>query len=235
MFNDVMGMRMKKNYETIPKIKLYRRIPVAIRIDGKSFHTYTKGFNKPFDDDLIRAMQNTMYRLCNAIQGCVFGYTQSDEITLILIDYNDLNTEAYFDYEVQKLCSVISSMATAYFNDEMQTFSSYLAMFDCRCFNIPKEEVANLIYWRQCDATRNSIQMVGQSQFSQKELQGKSCNDIQNMLLIEKNINWNDYPVVKKRGTACKKINGCFVIDYNMPIIKQEDRKYVNETILYEE
>lgn len=156
-----------------------RRTPVAIRIDGKAFHTFTRGFQKPFDTTLMMAMQQTMKFLCENIQGCVFGFTQSDEITLILVDYKKLTSAAWFDYEVQKICSISASMATMAFNryfcdavteycDNWNTDSKIRsaywdscekgAMFDARCFNIPKEEVCNLIYWRQLDATRNSIQ-----------------------------------------------------------------------------
>ena len=200
---------------------------------------YTRGFQKPFDEVLIRSMQKTMKYLCENIQGCVLGYHQSDEITLILVDYKNLNSDAWFDYEVQKMCSIAASMATMAFNkffaincnewldenlehDELlveeinwftklfNTYSSAFekgAMFDARCFNIPKEEVTNLIYWRQLDATRNSIQMVGQANFSHKQLEGKSCNMIQDMLLTEKDINWNNFPTHQKRGSCCVKSN----------------------------
>lgn len=114
--NDELGTRMKTFYEQIPKTRLMRRTPVAIRIDGKAFHTFTRGFQKPFDKVLMTTMQETTKYLCENIQGCVFGYTQSDEITLILIDYKELNTSAWFDYEVQKLCSISASMATMAFN-----------------------------------------------------------------------------------------------------------------------
>ena len=114
--HDDLGTRMKTFYEEVPKHKLYRRTPVAIRIDGKAFHTFTKGFKKPFDSILMTAMQNTMKYLCENIQGCVLGYTQSDEITLILVDYQTLTTDAWFDYEIQKICSVSASMATMAFN-----------------------------------------------------------------------------------------------------------------------
>lgn len=110
--NDSMGTRMKEYYKAVPKTKLMRRTPVAIRVDGKSFHTFTRGFQKPFDMILMKSMQETMKYLCKNIQGCVLGYTQSDEITLVLIDYQTLTTDAWFDYEVQKLCSVSASMAT---------------------------------------------------------------------------------------------------------------------------
>lgn len=236
---DELGARMREFYEAVPKTKLARRIPVAIRIDGKAFHTFTRGFTKPFDEILIRTMTETMKYLCENIQGCVFGYTQSDEITLILVDYQNLNTSAWFDYEVQKMCSIAASMATMAFNKSFtknvealksdmaqeheidgetewiksvlpylkvyETAIKKVAMFDARCFNIPKEEVTNLIYWRQLDAMRNSIQMVGQANFSHRELQGKSCNDIKNMLIEEKLINWDELPTYQKQGSCCIK------------------------------
>lgn len=229
--HDDLGVRMKTFYEQIPKTKLMRRCPVAIRIDGKAFHTLTRGFQKPFDEVLIKSMQETMKYLCENIQGCVLGYTQSDEITLILVDYKKLTSSAWFDYEVQKICSIAASMATMAFNrafaNNVGDYCTYTyecmdnthenyehilslavdkgAMFDARCFNIPKEEVTNLVYWRQLDASRNSIQMVGQANFSHKELQNKSCNDIQDMLMIQKGINWNDLPTYQKRGSCCVK------------------------------
>lgn len=256
--HDNLGQRMKENYENVSKTRLVRRMPVAIRIDGKAFHTFTRGFKKPFDWILIESMQETAKYLCENIQGCVFGYTQSDEITLILVDYDKLETCAWFDYEVQKLCSIAASIATMKFNkvfDEktndywfpqhyniaevkIREYWSALrksaekgAMFDARCFNIPKEEVTNLIYWRQLDATRNSIQMVGQANFSHKQLHGLSCNDIQNKLLTEKNINWNDFPIVAKRGTAVLKGKNSWYLDNEMPILKGEFREYVDRLI----
>jgi tRNA(His) 5'-end guanylyltransferase len=251
--NDALGTRMKTYYEQVPKTRLVRRMPVAIRIDGKAFHTFTRGFQKPFDEVLGNAMVRTMEYLCKNIQGCVFGYTQSDEITLLLIDYQTLNTDAWFEYEVQKMCSISASMATLAFNtffeNEVNKFyynhvkpgdplvehyqvyrdAQYKgAMFDARCFNIPKEEATNLIYWRQLDATRNSIQMVGQANFSHSELQGCSCNVIQDMLHEQRGINWNDYPTRWKRGVAWTRARG---VDYEMPILKGEDRKYVDKVI----
>ena len=257
--HDDLGTRMKTFYENTYRFGMTRRMPVAIRIDGKAFHTFTKGFERPFDKVLSNAMIRTMGYLCQNIQGCVFGYTQSDEITLILLDYQTLTTEAWFGYEIQKICSISASMATMAFNKffeqeihlqydvenymrypdqydekELSLVKAYLkaldkgAMFDSRCFNIPKEEVCNLIYWRQLDATRNSIQMMGQANFSHAELQGKSCNDIQDMLMEQKGINWNNTPTPWKRGTAWRKEFG---LDFNMPILKGEDRKYVDDLI----
>ena len=267
---DELGMRMKEFYEGVPKTRLVRRMPVAIRLDGKAFHTFTRGFQKPFDEVLGRAMRETMKYLCENIQGCVLGYTQSDEITLILVDYQNLNSCAWFDYEVQKMCSIAASMATMAFNkfftknvnyfemthEHDDTINEYCttlvnaaekgAMFDARCFNIPKEEVCNLIYWRQLDATRNSIQMVGQANFSHKELQKKSCNMIQEMLFAEKGINWNDYPTHLKRGSCCIKTTiqnpnidikdgaypkSIWMIDLDIPIFNGDGRQYIDKLI----
>ena len=277
--HDDLGVRMKTFYEQIPKTKLMRRCPVAIRIDGKAFHTFTRGFHKPFDEVLIKSMQETMKYLCENIQGCVLGYTQSNEITLILVDYKKLTSSAWFDYEVQKICSIVASMATMAFNkffkknveNYYESFTDYIpspldlnvgsayeiaiekgATFDARCFNIPKEEVTNLVYWRQLDASRNSIQMVGQANFSHKELQDKSCNDIQDMLMTQKSINWNDLPTYQKRGSCCVrnkivieidsvmataqlrdsfKSENEWIIDTEIPIFKGEGREYIDRLV----
>ena len=251
--------RMKK-YEYVSRTYLTTRTPVIIRIDGKCFHSFTRGFKKPFDEILSGTMQETMKYLCENIQGCVLGYTQSDEITLILIDYQKLTSSAWFDYEVQKICSISASMATLAFNKSFKLEVDYLftqindyapydektyvqtlfkalrrgAMFDTRCFNIPKEEVCNLIYWRQLDAIRNSIQMVGQANFSHKELQNKSCNDIQDMLMTQKGINWNNFAVDEKRGSCCVKNGNGWIIDREIPIFKNEDREYIEKLMRVE-
>lgn len=256
---DELGNRMKTNYEQIPKLRLTRRTPVIIRIDGKAFHTFTKKFKKPFDHILMDTMQLTMKFLCENIQGCVLGYTQSDEISLLLTDYTTFETQPWFDYEVQKICSISASMATLAFNKffmanvdkETDKFNKawnvseedkkYIdtinkswikgAMFDSRCFNIPKEEVTNYFYWRQLDATRNSIQMVGQANFSQKQLHGKSCNAIQDMLHEEKGINWNDFSIPEKRGACCIKTESGWTIDNSIPIFKGDAREYIEKLI----
>ena len=308
MIKDELGMRMK-NYEAVSKISLDRKIPVAIRIDGKAFHTFTKDLHRPFDDIFISTMQKTMQSLCENIQGCVLGYTQSDEITLILVDYENEKTDAWFGYQVQKLCSVSASMATYYFNQhfrnavfeymspacayleetideneenmELDTFIDMLydsleadeeyiennteeaeyytalvekmdqiACFDSRCFNIPVEEVTNLIYWRQVDAIRNSIQMVGQAYFSPKELHEKNQTDIIAMLFTHKNIDWKDFPSQVKHGSCCIKkdyidevkfnkeqfncevvIRAKWVIDTEIPVFKGENREYIDKLV----
>ena len=268
---DSLGDRMKNNYENRGMSSLTRRTPVIIRLDGCHFHSFAKGFAKPFDKRLMSTMQETTLELCKNIQGCVFGYTQSDEITLVLVDYNTIDTDAWFDYRVEKLCSVSASMCTLFFNrifhkkvmeyikeksDVARNPQEYGeaaskaaeklinkykralevgATFDARCFNVPISEVANAILWRQQDCTRNSISSLAQAYFSHKELQGKNSSQMQDMLFNKHNINWNNLSTVKKMGTAIiKDENGKWFIDQEMPILKGEDRKYVESRIIFE-
>lgn len=200
---------MKEYYEIRNRRFLTRRTPVIIRIDGKAFHTYTKGLNKPFDEYLMEDMQLTLKYLCENIQGCKFGYVQSDEISLLLTDYDTLQTDAWFDYCQNKMESIAASMATAKFNNlRWQKYGLGLnpANFDARAFNIPKEDAVNYFVWRQQDATKNSISMLAQSLYSHKELLGKNGNEMQEMC-FQKGVNWNDLSTSKKRGTACYEVN----------------------------
>lgn len=260
MFKDQIGNRMKNYYENISKTQLMRRCPVIIRLDGKAAHTFTKNFAKPFDEVFQKSMRETMKYLCENIQGCVLGYHFSDEITLVLIDYTNLDTEAWFNYQIQKMCSVSASMATLAFNrffkenidewfdknkDEMfgedteeidNYFDALLVaenmglMFDSRCFNIPREEVCNMLYWRQLDAMRNATQMIGRTVFSHKELQNKSCKEIKDML-TEKNIFLNDFPCNYTFGSCCIKDENGWKIDANIPVFIY-NRDYVDRRIL---
>ena len=254
MKKDNLGDRMKENYDNRAKTQLLRRTPVIIRLDGKAFHTFTRGFKKPFDDILIEAMQQTMLTLCKEIQGCVLGYTQSDEITLVLTDYKNLETAAWFDYDIQKVCSVSASIATLAFNRSFAkqcalyalSYSTDInnahinsiyngALFDSRCFNVPKEEVTNCILWRQQDAIRNSINSVGQTNFPHKELQGLSTDQILGKLLEEKQIDWNKLPVHLQRGSCCikREVDGVYswFIDTEIPIFKGESRNYIENLL----
>ena len=268
---DSLGDRMKSYYEDRAKTYLTKRTPVIIRLDGRAFHSFMRNFQRPYDEVFHKAMNQTLKYLCENIQGCKFGYTQSDEITLVLTDYDNLTTDGWFDYAVQKMCSISASMATLAFNryfgravgdycasikrlpngdldgDMLKQYNIYNAaitrgaMFDSRCFNLPKEEVCNCLIWRQQDATRNAIQMLGQTYFSHKQLNEKSCADIQDMLFLEKGINFNDMPAEFKRGTCCYRkdvecadrptgYKNVWFIDTDCPIFTQ-DREYVEKWI----
>lgn len=280
-----LAKRMK-GYEERNRYYLQRRTPVILRLDMRAGHSFTKGFVRPFDEVFIKSMQETAKYLCENIQGCKLSYQQSDEITLVLVDYDKLSTDCFFDYRVDKLCSIAASMATMAFNkffsdniemdydkkfhflglDHVSNFETEVeydkvferleaeyetyyekngtAMFDARCFNIPKEEVTNLIYWRQLDAMRNSVQMVGQANFSHRELQNKTCKDIKEMLIEQKGINWDELPIYQKRGSCCVKeiearqVDGMpgiershWIIDKEIPIFKDEDREYIDRLV----
>lgn len=257
--SDSISDRMK-GYENISRIYLTKRSPVIIRIDGKSFHSFTRGFKRPFDTVLMETMAETAKYLCDNITGCKLAYTQSDEISLLLTDYETIDTMPWFENNLQKLVSVSASMATLAFNrifaekytalaeqalpDDKDYLCTLLkaakkgATFDSRAFVIPKDEVVNYFIWRQQDATRNSILMVAQSLFSQAEMQGVKCDALQDKMFIERGVNWNDFPVPQKRGTCVirKTVlrNGAdrrkFVIDDDIPIFTK-DRDYVNNLV----
>lgn len=229
-----LGDRMKR-YETTFQSYLSIRTPVIIRIDGKSFHTLTRKMEKPFDNKLIECMQYTACNLTNKIDGCNLAYTQSDEISLLLVDYKNINTDRWFDYNVQKLTSVSASMATYYFAKRYrEVFKEDVPIaFDSRVFNLPKEEVANYFIWRQQDATRNSIQMLARANFSHKQLHKKSCNQLQDMLMVEKNINWNNLETYKKRGTCIFRKGSVYTIDINIPIFTKH-REYIEDYVYLE-
>lgn len=221
-----LGARMK-DYEKVQRNYLTKKVPVIVRLDGKAFHTFTKGLAKPFDNILMEAMWEATKELCKKIEGCKIGYTQSDEISLLLTDYEKITTCAWFDYNVQKIVSTSASIVTLAFNvafnniyqryskeglisEDMQKVYEkklFIAEFDSRAFNLPKEEVVNYFIWRQQDATKNSIQMVGRAHFSHRELQNKNGNDIQEMLFSQKGINFNDLPVPQKRGVCVEKMS----------------------------
>ena len=217
--------RMKK-YEEVYRQKVVPHIPIIIRIDGKNFKSYTGQCVKPFDAGLSEAFQQATRALAKRIGGFNLAYGQSDEISIVI--YNpDTRTQEYFDGKVFKLCSVIASMFTVDFNNNCYRALVDKAIFDCRVFQLPLCEVTNYFIWRQQDATRNSIQMVGQANFSHKQLKGKSCTDIQDMLFKEKGINWNDETIANKRGWCCYDEK----IDMDIPIFTQ-DKNYIESKLI---
>lgn len=269
-----LNKRMK-NYEQVTKQFLMCRNPVIIRLNCKTFRTYTRCFIKPYDSVLIKTMQDTMLELCQNIDGCVLGYTHTDEITLVLCDYKNNSTQAWYNNDVQKMCSITASMAAVAFNKNLRhevvnkisenakldSTEQYIyeksynkALFDSRVYSIPKEDVNNCLVWRQHYAIKNSIQMLAQTQYSTKELQGKNCVDMISMLKEEKAIDWDLLPLEIQRGSCCvrseiaiKNVNnekgvynanddGChrnkWIIEREIPLFKQET-KYVNSRIMF--
>ena len=178
-------------------------VPAVIRLDGRAFHTFTRGLDRPFDRGMTDLMDRTTRYLVEETNACI-GYTQSDEITLVLYAESH-NSQIHLDGKVDKLNSLLASAASLYFASHLEDYIPSKAgqrpQFDCRCFSVPnKAEAVNALVWREQDATRNSIQMLGQANFSHARLQNKSCDEIQELLFSEKGINWNDTRDRDKRG-----------------------------------
>ncbi len=246
MSKDSLGDRMKK-YEGAYRLSLPERMPVILRIDGKAFHTYTKGCKRPFDQNLVDVMDETAKYLCKNIMGSRLAYVQSDEISILLNNYQDLDTQSWFDNTLQKMVSVSAGMASGVFTSlSPKIFGTLkLAVFDSRAFVIPKEDVVNYFLWRQQDATRNSVQMLARSLYSHKELNNKNNSDLQE-LCFQKGHNWNDVPTSQKRGRCIVKretlkisvgprvqdnevtVRKSWEVDNEIPVFSQ-DRDYVGK------
>ncbi len=197
-----LGDRMKFYEGLFTEQRLTPGLPVLARLDGKAFHTWTRGLARPYDERLSKLMVATTLFLCKNTNALV-GYTQSDEISLVWMP--TWESPMMFDGKVFKIIGVLCSMASRYFNrnaaDHIPEKADKEADFDCRVWNVPtKEEATNVFVWRELDATRNSISMAAQSKFSHKALQGRSTDEMQEMLW-QQGINWNDYPDFFKRGT----------------------------------
>lgn len=261
MKKDSLGDRMK-GYETVSRFTLTKRTPVIIRLDGKAFHTWTRQLKNmvdqamelekdPFSHMMNDAMAGTTELLVANIQNAVFGYHQSDEISILLNDWKTFTTDQWFSNSIQKMASVSASMATVYFNEAFADQPVSSAFFDARVFNIPKEEVVNYFVWRQQDASRNSVNMLGQHYFSHKQLQGKNVSQVQDMLMgMDTPVNWNDKETWKKRGGAVTRgartplfsnggIEGFapdtgIKIDQEIPIFTQ-DRAYIEQFLKADE
>ena len=211
-----LGNRMKGNYENRSQSYLLRRMPVIIRLDGRSFHTLTRKCDKPFDEKLSNCITTTALHICSEIQGVKCAYTQSDEISLLLTDFDTLTTMAWFDYNVQKVVSISASIASVKFSELWGSSG----VFDSRAFNLPKEEVANYFVWRQKDWIRNSVMMLAQSHFSHKQLHQKGQSDMHEMLL-GKDINWNELELRWKNGQLINRIDSVWKVK-PAPIFTQD-------------
>lgn len=222
--------RMKEYYEKVWDYKLPMRMPVILRLDGRAFHTLTKKLKlkKPFDDSFMDIMDGVAIHLCSEIAGAQFAYVQSDEISILIHNYKKLDTQAWFGNEIQKICSVSAGIASAWFTK----YAEVVGSFDARVFVIPEAEVCNHFIWRQQDWERNSIQMLAQSLYSHKELQGKKNADLQE-LCFQKGQNWDKLPVKYKRGRCIEKVLNIWSVT-GIPIFSKE-REYIDKYLAIEE
>jgi len=204
---DSLGTRIKENYESRYDIRLPRRSYIYGRLDGQAFHTFTQGLRKPFDYELIDDLIKATEYLCSYISGCKFGFVQSDEISILLTDFEEIETDAFFDYKLQKLCSIAASHFTVKFNQLRwkRGYTNEKATFDARFMAISDPwEVVNTFLWRQRDIERNSLSMLAQANFPHKMLEGKKKQDLHD-LLHTIGINWNNLPGICKRGALIEK------------------------------
>lgn len=198
---DSLGDRMKR-YEEAQNHFLVPRTPTIIRVDGRAFHTYTRFLAKPFDDNLITSMVTAGQRTAADMQGFKLGYHQSDEVSFLLTDYDNLETQPWFGGRVQKMASVAASRMTAEFNDIVRGWVPHAmrATFDARVFQLPEAEIANYFLWRARDWQCNSIQMFARSHMSHKDMQNKSTADLLD-ILNDRGLRWDHLPATKKNGT----------------------------------
>lgn len=205
-----LAERMTNNYEKRSKQYLIRRMPVIIRLDGRAFHSYCKGLDKPFDKIFMENMDHSALKVTEEMQGFKLAYIQSDEASFLLTDYDKLETDAWFDYNKSKIETISASLMTMYFNTFIQ-YHQKLAHFDARAFNIPENEVANYFIWRSRDWERNSIQMYTRSFYSQKQLQNMNREGMHDML-YEKGKNWSTDLTDRER-------NGMYILKQNRGIV----------------
>jgi tRNA(His) guanylyltransferase len=204
--NDPLGSRMKK-FENVTRFVLPPRTFSILRVDGKAFHTWTRGLQKPYDPYFMHCMDTTAARLCEQISGTQFAYVQSDEISVLAVDFLDINTQPWFDGVVQKWASVGAAIASAAFNAAAvhKLAEKPPVQFDARVFTIPDfVEVANYFKWRQQDSIRNSVTMLAQHYYSHKELQGKNVSD-RHELIHKAGDNWALHPSNFKNGRVVRK------------------------------
>ncbi len=229
-----LGKRIQK-YEQVFRQFLPPRMPAIIRVDGRAFHTLLRGCEKPFDDDFAVSMDKTAKDLLSEIQTARMAYVQSDEISLLLIDYNKFDSEQWFGGNINKIVSVSAAIATASFNNNYNNIIGASfdcnAMFDSRVFTIPERDVSNYFVQRQQDATRNSIQMVAQSHYSHKELHKKNTKQLLEMCW-DVNDGWGTYSPYWKRGRVIYKNGSC---DYGIPIFSKKLDYLENFLIIDEE
>jgi tRNA(His) guanylyltransferase len=222
-----------KRYELVTQYYLTKRTPVIIRVDGSAFHTFTKYYwGRGYSENFAATMCNAVLKMMPRMQGVKFVYTQSDEASFLLTDYDDLSTDAWFGYEINKLVSISAGMMTAFFNDynlAKRTGEDPVGWFDARAFNLPKEEVVNYFVWRQQDAIRNSKSMLAREYFSQKQLTGKNCDEMCKMLYQEKQVDWFALPHSRTYGLAVHKKDGKWFVDEDIPLFT--NREFIGKWI----
>ncbi len=219
---------MKRDYEDALRLVLPRRAYVVIRIDGRGFHTFTKGLERPYSRPLADALDQAALGLCQEMIGCRFAYGQSDEYSFLLTDFEKDNAPLWFDGNVQKIVSVSASLFTAYFNRAFP--SGKIAAFDSRVLVISqRSEVEKYFLWRQLDASANSLNMLASAHYSHGELTGKS-NTEKHEMLFAKGVNWAKQTPDFKRGRVVRRNGDAWETDLTIPVFNR-DTNYLEKLI----
>lgn len=214
-----------KSYEDVVDYIIPPRMPAIIRIDGKAFHSFTRGLEKPYDKMLAGALDMAAMVLLSEIQNSRMAYLQSDEISILLIDYNKFDSQQWLGGRIQRMVSVSASIVTAAFEE---TFGKH-GYFDSRVFFLPESEVINYFIWRQWDCVRNSISMVARKYYSHKELNKIGNTEMQEMI-FKAGDNWDKYDTYWKRGRVITKEK----IDRDIPIFTK-NKEYFDAFLSIEE
>jgi len=239
-----LGDRMKAREASAGNL-LPPRMPAVLRVDGRAFHTFTRGFDSPFDGIIEACMDRVATALCEEIGTARLAYGQSDEVSVLLVDYANLGTEQWFGGRRSKMESTAASIATAAFNEALHEawLSSlnpdrsrflrsklFRAHFDARVFPVPTDDAINYFFWRQRDAVRNSVLTAGQASLPRRQMHGMKCDDVK-VALAELGRPWEELPVRRQRGFAVarapsSRTTSAWTIDREPPVFG-EDRAYV--------
>ncbi len=240
-------------YEDVSFTFLKRNMPAVIRISGQQYHDFVRKFQKPYDPVFLGSMQETLRYLCDTIPGCVFGYTQSFTFILVLQTPAHIETTSWFSSDIQKIASVSASMATLKFNKifeknaksyvmtgnhfdetkQLNAMQGYVgaidkgALFLANCFNIPAEDLFHYLYLQQKQSIESAVLETGAAYFTEKELAGKSAAQIQFMYFDKTGKNFDDFPAEFKRGAACIQDEEEWIVDREMPMLREENRDYI--------
>jgi len=211
MDNDTFARRMRdmqQNSDTRLPTKGYS----ILQLDGKAFHTWTRGLNIPFDAKFVEAMDAVAGLLAQKISNVKFAYVQSDEISLLMTDFENDKTEAYYANRIQKVVSTSAGLASAFMTREFP--DKPFAVFDARFFSAPdKDAVKDWFIWRQADGIKNSVRAVGYSHFSGAELNNKNTHDVREMLL-KIDDPWERYDEGLQRGRIVTKVPEPKTVEY---------------------
>jgi tRNA(His) guanylyltransferase len=230
---DPIGDRLKTKYEDVFRVSVPQQTYGLVRIDGKAFHTFTKGLQRPYCPELGQALDTAAKTLCKEMMGCRFAYGQSDEYSFLFTDFDTEKSEMWFSGNAMKIASVSASIFTAAFNEAWSgPIRRKSGTFDSRVFVIPpRRDVFEYFRWRQADASRNSLRMLASCHFSHKELQGKGASDLHEMLHKAVGVNWNDCASAFRRGRVVKKVESTRTVSYIHRKTKETNTQTITESV----